>query len=61
MLQWLHWAEAAYKGDKSSLAKALKVHIWILAFTKRRQLVLGLELGLLVFQGFIHGVLTWKK
>jgi hypothetical protein len=34
MLQWLHWAEAAYKGDKSSLAKAIKVHIWILAFTK---------------------------
>lgn len=28
---------------------------------KRRQLVLGLELGLLVFQGFIHGVLRWKK
>ncbi len=28
---------------------------------KRRQLVLGLELGLSVFQGFIHGVLRWKK
>lgn len=38
MLQWLHWAEAAYEGDKSSLAKAMKVHIWILAFTKEDNL-----------------------
>jgi hypothetical protein len=38
MLQWLHWAEAAYEGDKSSLAKAMKVHTWILAFTKEDNL-----------------------